>query len=180
MDDWAERDGEPNGEEALNGLVEAGPDGPAKDAIRQAKRLLGWLATALALFPLLPAWILSSDLGGGFAGIFFGTIAWSLGVAIIAFAVIAQPGAWSAAGLALLGFGAFWVSNSIAELLGGTVLNAATPLPTEALPTGVLTWIAQIAVSAIDNYGIVGFIISTILGGIVGWRAAELYKLTNP
>jgi len=173
-------DGDPDGDEPLNRLVELGPEGPAKSAIGDAKRMLTWLMTGLAVFPVLPAWLISSDLGGGFVGIFLGTLAWSLGVAIIAFAFIAHPTAWSAGGLALLGVGAFWISNALADAFGGTVLTTAAPLPTEPGLAGVVEWIIDIGGSAVANYGFLGFVIGSILGGMVGWRGAELYKLANP
>jgi hypothetical protein len=172
-------DGEPDGDEPLNRLVELGPDGPAKTAIGHANRMLTWLMAGLAVFPVLPAWLMSSDLGGGFVGIFLGTLAWSLGVAIIAYALIAHPTAWSAGGLALLGVGAFWISNALAGAFGGAVLTTAAPLPTEPGLAGVVEWIGVIGASAYANYGFIGFVLGSILGGFVGWRAAELYKLSN-
>ncbi|MCD2443039.1 DUF2188 domain-containing protein [Agromyces sp. SYSU K20354] len=173
-------DGEADGDGTLNRLVELGPDGPAKDAIRQARQLLAWLTAALALFPLLPASVMSAELGGGFAGIFLGTLAWSLGVAIIAYAVIAHPSVRSTVGLSLVGLAAFWVSNGLAGLFGGTVLTVAAPLPTDPGPTGIFTWIVDIGAAAIANYGFLGFVIGTVLGGIVGWRGAELYERLHP
>ncbi len=172
-------DGEPDGDDTLNRIVDLGPDGPAKTAIGHAKRLLQWLMAALAVFPVLPAWLISSDLGGGFVGIFLGTLAWSLGVGIIVYALIARPSGWSVGGLMLLGVGAFWISNELAGAFGGTVLSAAAPLPTEPGPSGVLEWIGDIGAAAVENYGFFGFVLGSILGGLAGWRGAELYKLTN-
>ncbi|GAA2041521.1 hypothetical protein GCM10009819_29310 [Agromyces tropicus] len=173
----ADGDGEPDGDDVLNRVVAAGPEGEAKDAIRSAQRVLKWLAAGLAVFPVVPAWVISSDLGGGFAGIFLGTLAWSLGVAVIAFALIAHPTAVSTAGLSLLGLAAFWLSNAVAGALGGTVLNAADPLPSGPGPTGIFVWIGDLLGAAIENYGVLGAVIATALGVLVGWRGAELYRL---
>lgn len=172
-------DGEADGDDVLNRVVDLGPDGEARDAIRQAKQWLQWLAAATAAFPIVPSWVISSELGGGFVGIFLGTLAWSLGVAIIAYAVIAHPGVGSTTGLTLLGFGAFWFSNLVAGALGGTVLTAAEPVPEYFSPPGVASWIGDILGAAAVNYGVLGVAIATVLGALVGWRAAELRKLLS-
>jgi hypothetical protein len=172
-------DGEADGEGTLDRVFDLGPSGEAKTAITHARRWLAWSATILALFPLIPASVLSQEmLGAGFVGIFLGSLAWSLGVALIAFALIAHPNGWSMVWLSALGVVAFWLSNAIAAEVGGAVLNAASPLPT-SFPAGVLPWIGELLVAAGEMYGWLGLLIATALGILVGWRGAELVRASN-
>jgi hypothetical protein len=171
-------DGEADGEESLDGVLDLGPAGPAKTAITQARQWLKWSLWAMALFPVIPAWFMSPELlGAGFVGIFLGTLAWSLGVALITFALVAHRG-WSWIWLAGLGVFAFWLSNAIAGAVGGAVLNAASPVPT-AFPSGVIPWIGELLFAAGEMYGWGGVLVATLLGGLVGWRAAELVRASS-
>lgn len=111
-------------------------------------------------------------------GIFLGSLAWSLGVALIAFALLAHRGAWSMIWLSALGVGAFWLSNAVAGAVGGAVLNAASPLPT-TFPSGALAWIGELLFAAGEMYGWLGLLIATGLGILVG-GAAELVRALNP
>lgn len=105
-------------------------------------------------------------------GVFFATLAWSLGCAVAVYTIAAaKVSGWPAAGIVGLSFA---LSIFAAYMIGvGTLdINAVATSASEYNLPGGLSFVAGVAATAFATFGFVGALLGGSIGGWLGWRFA--------